>query len=363
MSTTMSSKSVWVWRPSEARQRRSCSGRSAVKTKTLAAGVASAVIGRREAADGYGVTCDPCNCRPGEACRLCYVACHCPPSAVRLRKERRLSSVWDEALARSFPDLARTVAQARAHATFDVFHRYFRPRAGDRILESGSGSGIDSLVVAANTGATVTLLDRAETAATISRRAAEMLGVPWTFLRGDCRRLPLPRNAFDIVWNNGVNEHFAGEERQLVFDEMARVCRPGGYLAVAVPNRHGVFYRMAKGWLERSGRWPFGFEQPYSRGELTRRLREAGLEVLGVTGFGLVTSAGQVARLLADGVRGRRPELLPEPSDGESAPATGAAGRGSVLVRLLRRMNRSHTLNQHVGAVICAAARKPLVGR
>jgi len=95
---------------------------------------------------------------------------------------------------------------------------------------------------------------------------------------------------FDCVWNNGVNEHFLGNDRQLVFNEMARVCKIGGYLLITVPNSLNPLYRIKKKFLELRKKWPFGFEQPFSHEELKLRMRKAGIEILNKDGYGFLDS-------------------------------------------------------------------------
>jgi SAM-dependent methyltransferase len=58
--------------------------------------------------------------------------------------------------------------------------------------------------------------------------------VPTTFLRGDALRLPFADDAFDLVVCSEVLEHLPDYESAL--EELARVCRPGGSLAVSVPR-------------------------------------------------------------------------------------------------------------------------------
>ena len=49
--------------------------------------------------------------------------------------------------------------------------------------------------------------------------------------------------------------------------------RPGGMVAISVPNAHCLPYRLNKWQLEARGAWPWGFEQPFTRAELDRIAR------------------------------------------------------------------------------------------
>jgi hypothetical protein len=55
---------------------------------------------------------------------------------------------------------------------------------------------------------------------------------------------------------------------------------------ISVPNARCIPYRIWKSWLELRGCWPYGFEKPYSRRELSRRARQAGFCTIEVRGCG-----------------------------------------------------------------------------
>ena len=97
------------------------------------------------------------------------------------------------------------------------------PGAGARILEVGAGSGRDSLHLA-GLGARVTILDYSESALAATRRACgEAEGVE--LLRGDALALPFPDKSFDVVFHQGLLEHFRDPMPLLL--ENARVLAPG----------------------------------------------------------------------------------------------------------------------------------------
>ncbi len=64
----------------------------------------------------------------------------------------------------------------------------------------------------------------------------------------------------DGCWSSGVLEHYRFEERRSLLKEIARVVKPGGHVVLFVPFSRCLPYRLAKGYLQRKGRWPFGFE-------------------------------------------------------------------------------------------------------
>ena len=76
--------------------------------------------------------------------------------------------------------------------------------------------------------------------------------------------LPLPDSSIDRVLMVHSLE-FAEDPRETL-KEIWRVLAPGGRLVIVVPNRRGVWARFEH--------TPFGAGRPYSRGQLTRLLRE-----------------------------------------------------------------------------------------
>lgn len=103
-------------------------------------------------------------------------------------------------------------------------------RAGWRVLDVAAGSG-NAAIAAARLGCEVTgadyvpaLLERAR-----ERAAAERL--PVTFVDGDAEALPFAAGSFDAVLSV-VGSMFAPDHAQTAA-EIARVCRPGGRVALA----------------------------------------------------------------------------------------------------------------------------------
>ena len=170
------------------------------------------------------------------------------------------------------------------------------------ILEVGCGSGIYTLSLLREFSnyppSAATLVDFSSIALAFARKNAEQNGVLANLVLADASKLPFPDNTFDIVWNGGVNEHFRDERRQLIFNEMARVCKSEGQVIVIVPNSLSLPYRLWKGVLEKQGRWEYGLEIPYSVFELRSKLRNAGLMPTKVSGHGALASLSFPIRLI-----------------------------------------------------------------
>ena len=101
------------------------------------------------------------------------------------------------------------------------------PLAGRRLLDAGCGAGL-ALRKAADRGATVAGLD-----ATAALLAVAAERVPGADLRvGDIDALPFEDGAFDVVTAFNAVQYAVDPARAVA--ELARVCRPGGRVAIGV---------------------------------------------------------------------------------------------------------------------------------
>jgi SAM-dependent methyltransferase len=113
---------------------------------------------------------------------------------------------------------------------------------GARTIEVGCGSARFTNCLAV-LGFRATALDISPSilanAQQLSRQAASLFGPTKTtaVLADIDRPLPIAGGAYDLVFNEGVVEHWlADDQRQRVLDDMVRITRPGGTTAVIVPN-------------------------------------------------------------------------------------------------------------------------------
>ncbi|MCL5038018.1 MAG: class I SAM-dependent methyltransferase [Chloroflexi bacterium] len=95
----------------------------------------------------------------------------------------------------------------------------------------------------------------------------------------DMKKLTFPDESFDLVVSFSVVEHLSEQaERQQSLNEMARVCKKGGYVAVTVPNKLNVesYHWHLKATKE--GRTDYGFAHFYMPYEIKKELINAGLK-------------------------------------------------------------------------------------
>jgi ubiquinone/menaquinone biosynthesis C-methylase UbiE len=106
-------------------------------------------------------------------------------------------------------------------------------REGERVLDLGSGGGIDVLLSARRVGATGRAigLDMTDEMLALAQRNAADAGVTNVeFLKGHIEAIPLPADSVDVVISNCVINLAA--DKPAVFREIARVLKPGGRMGV-----------------------------------------------------------------------------------------------------------------------------------
>jgi arsenite methyltransferase len=104
---------------------------------------------------------------------------------------------------------------------------------GERVLDLGSGGGIDVLLSARRVGPNgraIGLDMTEEMLALAMRNAAEAGATNVEFVRGHIEDIPLPAASVDVVISNCVVNLAA--DKPAVFREIARVLRPGGRMGI-----------------------------------------------------------------------------------------------------------------------------------
>ena len=131
------------------------------------------------------------------------------------------------------------VWRAGQERRLDLVRRH-APLAGRRILDAGCGVGTYVAAFRRYTGAVYGLDLDAEK---VAQAAAHLPGL----VVASVDALPFAAGSFDLVLSHEVLEHVADDRAAVA--EAVRVLRPGGRLAIYVPNRlyffetHGVFWR------------------------------------------------------------------------------------------------------------------------
>ncbi len=106
--------------------------------------------------------------------------------------------------------------------------------SGERVLDLGSGSGMDVFYAALKVGERGNIVGIDMTVEQLAKSEALRKYVQLAnilFVQGRIEELPFPNESFDAVISNGVIN--LSPEKETVFKEVARVLRPGGRMSVA----------------------------------------------------------------------------------------------------------------------------------
>jgi len=140
------------------------------------------------------------------------------------------------------------------------------------VLEVGAGTGRDSADLA-DRGAIVVVLDSSFDAIEIIRDIMATQGVRLIPVVGDAMALPFNSESFQVVFHQGLMEHF--EDPQEMLRENHRVLENEGHLLVDVPQRFHP-YTAVKHVLMALGKWFAGWETEYTIGTLIETVMLAG---------------------------------------------------------------------------------------
>ncbi len=162
-------------------------------------------------------------------------------------------------------------------------------KSGQAIAEIGSGPGTRSIPLAKEKSLKLTLFDVLESAHKLAEMRAKRYGIDCAYVLSDARSIKCGDNSFDYVFSNGVNEHFFGNDRSKVFEEMYRLTKPNGRTIVIVPNKLGVSSLEQLGQTI-LGRWVFGPTDFFTPGELKKYMEQLGFKKIEMYGVSVLTS-------------------------------------------------------------------------
>jgi|UniRef100_A0A7V3VTC5 ubiquinone/menaquinone biosynthesis C-methylase UbiE len=149
-------------------------------------------------------------------------------------------------------------------------------------LEAGAGTGRDGIRLA-RLGARVILLDYSEKSLKLAKKylAQEDKKLNIQLIMADALKTPFLDESFDIVFHQGLLEHFHKPDPLL--KENVRILKKGGVLVVDVPQTFHL-YTLIKNILMVLGIWFAGWERQFTINSLSRLLKKYDLEIIHLYG-------------------------------------------------------------------------------
>src|SRR5437868_4792892 len=210
--------------------------------------------------NGQGAACCGGNARGGDSC--------CDGDTIT-------GGLYDDVEAASIPEAALLASLGCGNPT-----ALAQLKAGEVVLDLGSGGGIDVLLSARRVGPTGKAygLDTTDDMLALAERNREKSGLTNVeFLRGQIERIPLPDASVDVIISNCVI-NLSGDKRR-VLAEAFRVLKPGGRFAVSDVVVRGALPAAVRRDMEL---WVGCVAGALEEVEYRRLLAEVGFEGIGV---------------------------------------------------------------------------------
>ncbi|GHI40428.1 arsenite methyltransferase [Streptomyces violascens] len=190
---------------------------------------------------------------------------------------------------------------------------------GDRVLDLGSGGGIDVLLSARRVGPTgrafgLDMTEEMLALALANQRKAGATNVE--FLKGTIEAIPLPANTIDVVISNCVIN--LSTDKPAVFAETFRVLKPGG--------RIGVSDVVADDTLTPEQRAERGDYVGCIAGALSFAEYRQGLEAAGFTGISITPTHAVADGMHSAIVRATKPNAPDDATNATAEPAAACCG-------------------------------------
>lgn len=205
-------------------------------------------------------------------------------------KQRDITRIWSDCWQLAPPD-----APSALHSRFtDEALRAIGASISqsDRmLLETGCGTGRFCALLAARLPSSVVVgVDISDPALAVATQIGALVGSEnLVFSRANLFQLPFAESSFDIVFSEGVIQHFSSEASPTYVDalrEMVRVTKVGGKVIVSVVNWYCWPHTLYKWYLSwRNKPYEYGYEKSFRAGELVKLFEDTGLRHIELSGY------------------------------------------------------------------------------
>ena len=186
------------------------------------------------------------------------------------KREQHTLDVWEnfwnpDTIDQVYSNSARIIGQIQSLTELE----------GKRVIEIGAGSGRDGFKLV-DLGAMVVLLDYADNALKVIKHLSRKLDKPVFLVKGDAFNLPFKSDCMDIVYHQGLLEHFSNPED--ILKENYRITSPNGYTLADVPQKYHL-YTLIKHILILLDKWFAGWETEFTINQLDALFRRQGFRI------------------------------------------------------------------------------------
>jgi SAM-dependent methyltransferase len=152
-----------------------------------------------------------------------------------------------------------------------------------KVLELGCGTGIDiNNVYESNKNIGPFASDILPRSVEVGRKISQSFENNINFFVGDTLILPIKDQQFDVVFSQGLVEHFRNP--LTVIKEQVRILKNGGCLIINVPQKY-TGYTLMKRKKIKDNQWDLGWETEFSYNDLIRFGNQIELSEVSVCGY------------------------------------------------------------------------------
>jgi len=152
-----------------------------------------------------------------------------------------------------------------------------------KVLEIGCGTGNILTYLAQVKDCNCYGIDISKDSEKIIKMFETKRNVKINFKIGDGFNVPFQNDFFDVVYSEGVIEHFDDENIENMIKEHIRVCKMGGLIIISVPNKYNIPLTIIKKIM--AERYPHYPEKSFTINELKVLMEKCGTEVIAQDGF------------------------------------------------------------------------------
>lgn len=206
--------------------------------------------------------------------------------------KNKFDKIWKE---KKSDALKNTSFDIFAEKAFGEFSKWIS-KEDNIILEAGSGTGRYCIALSEKfKSCEIVGIDNSRNACELAIEGARIRNINnINFIQGDIFYLPFRDNCFNVVFNDGVLEHFL--DCSSPFREMIRVTKTNGKIIVCVPNWYCFPHTLYK--KIRGRNYEYGYEKSFKHFELEQLFNKFNLKNIELCGFNPLHSLGRYNKVI-----------------------------------------------------------------